>query len=70
MVTWMFRHQIEKTIDVYIDDMVIKSKKEEDHLLDLAKVFEIFRHHRLHLNMLKCVFRVGSRKFLGYMITC
>ena len=70
MVTWMFRHQIEKTIDVYIDDMVIKSKKEEDHLLDLAKVFEIFRHHRLHLNMSKCVFRVGSGKFLGYMTTC
>ena len=70
MVTCMFRHQIEKTIDVYIDDMMIKSKKDEDHLLDLAKVFEIIRHHRLHLNMSKCVFRVGSGKFLGYMITC
>lgn len=57
-------------IYVYINDMVIKSKMEEDHLLDLAEVFEIFRYHRLCLNVSKCTFRVGSRKFLGYMITC
>lgn len=57
-------------MEVYIDDMVIKSKKLEEHALDLNEVFEILRHHKLHLNFSKCVFRVGSGKFLGYMITC
>lgn len=70
MMTRMFSDKIGCTVEVYIDDMVVKSKKLEEHVPDLAKVFEILRHHRLHLNAAKCVFRVGSRKFLGYMTTC
>lgn len=66
----MFRQQISKIVEVYIDDMVVKSKKLEEHMLDLTEVFEILRHHRLCLNAAKCVFKLGSRKFLGYMITC
>lgn len=58
-----------KTIEAYIDDTVIKGKKAEEHLLDLAKVFEILRHHKLRLNATKCAFGVRSKKFLGYMIT-
>ena len=48
--------------------MAIKSKKSEEHLLDLAEVFEILRHHRLRLNAAKSALRVGSEKFFGYMI--
>lgn len=50
--------------------MVVKNEKPEEHVLNLAKVFKILRHHKLHLNAAKCTFRVESGKFLGYMITC
>ena len=66
----MFRQQIGKTVEVYTDDMVVKSKKSEGHMLDLTEVFEILRHHKLCLNAAKCVFKLGSKKFLGYTITC
>lgn len=47
MVTRMFRQQISKMVEMYIDDMVVKSKKSKEHVLDLVDVFEILRHHRL-----------------------
>ena len=70
IVTWMFRQQIGKIVEVYTDDMVVKSKKSREHMPDLTEVFEILRHHRLRLNAAKSVFRVGFGKFLGYMIMC
>ena len=68
MVIRMFIDQIRDTMEVYIDDMVVKSKKNEEHVLNLVEVFEILRQHKLHLNASKCAFGVGSGKFLGYMI--
>ena len=56
-------------VEVYIDDMVVKSKKSEEHVPNLVKIFEILRHHKLRLNASKCAFGVRSGKFLGYMIT-
>lgn len=56
-------------MEVYIDDMVVKSRKEERHVADLDEMFEILRRKNLRLNAIKCVFSVGARKFLGYMIT-
>ena len=69
MVTKMFKDQIRNTVEVYIDDMVAKSKKSEEHVPNLVEIFEILRQHKLLLNASKCVFGVGSGKFLGYMIT-
>lgn len=57
-------------MEVYINDVVVKSKKSEEHMPDLTEVFKILRHHKLRLNATKSVFRVGFGKFLGYMITC
>ena len=68
IVTRMFKDQIGDMVEVYIDDMVVKSKKNEEHVPNLAKVFEILRQHKLCLNVGKCAFGVGSGKFLGYMI--
>ena len=65
----MFREKIGHTVEVYINDMVVKSKEDQGHVSDLANIFEVLRHHRLHLNADKCVFGVGIGKFLGYMIT-
>ena len=69
MMTKMFEPQLGKNVEVYIDDMVVKSKLVSEHLADLSNIFEILRRHKLHLNASKCSFRVGSRKFLGYMVT-
>lgn len=69
MVARMFRLQIGKTVELYIDDMVVKSKKAEENVPNFTEMFEILRHHRLCLNVAKCVFGVGSEKFLGYLIT-
>ena len=69
MMIKMFEPQLGKNIEVYIDDMVVKSKEVSDHVDDLGNIFETLRKHKLRLNTSKCSFRVGSRKFLGYMVT-
>ena len=56
-------------MDAYIDDLVVKSKKESDHLNDLIEVFEILKEHKLRLNTTKCAFGVNSSKLLGHLVT-
>ena len=65
MMTKMFELQLGKNVEVYIDDMVVKSKLVSEHLADLTNIFEILRRHKLLLNASKCFFGVGSGKFLG-----
>ena len=69
MMTRMFRDKIGSTVEVYIDDMVVKNKQEMQHINDLKGVFEVLRRHKLCLNADKCAFGVGAGKFLGYLIT-
>ena len=69
MITRMFEPQLGKNIEVYIDDMVVKSKVVSEHLGDLGSIFEILRKHKLRLNASKCSFGVGLGKFLGYIVT-
>ena len=69
MMTRMFEPQLDKKIEVYIDDMVVKSKVESEHVNDLRNIFDILRKHKLRLNTSKCSFGVSSSKFLGYMVT-
>lgn len=69
MVTQMFKDQIGAAVEVYIDNMVVRSRSNEEHVPNLMDVFEILRQHKLHLNVEKCAFNLGSGKFLGYMIT-
>ena len=59
---------MDKSIEVYIDDMVVKSKVVFEHVGDLWNIFEILRKHKLRLNAFKCSFGVGPGKFLGYMV--
>ena len=73
MMTRMFESQLGKNIEVYIDDMmvkskVVKSKVVSEHVGDLGNIFEILRKPKLHLNAFKCSFGVGLGKFLGYMV--
>ena len=69
MMTKMFEPQLGKNVEVYIDDMVVKSKLVSEHLADLTSIFEILREHKQRLNTSKCSFGVGSGNFLGYMVT-
>ena len=69
MMTRMFESQLGKNIEIYIDDMVVKSKVVSEHLGDLGTIFEILQKYKLRLNASKCLFGVGSGKFLGYMVT-
>ena len=69
MMTKMFEPQLGKNVEVYIDDMVVKSKLVSEHEMDLISIFEILREHKLRLNASKCSFGVGSGKFFRYMVT-
>ena len=68
-MTRMFETQLGKNIEIYIDDTVVKSKLESEHVNDLENIFKILRRHKLRLNASKCSFGVGLGKFLGYMVT-
>ena len=69
MIAKMFEPQLGRSIEVYINDMVVKSMVASGHVEDLTNVFEVLRKHKLCLNASKCSFGVGLGKFLGYMVT-
>nr|KYP51949.1 Transposon Ty3-I Gag-Pol polyprotein [Cajanus cajan] len=65
----VFHQQIRRNIEVYVDDMVVKTTSAEAHAADLAEVFSQIRKHNMRLNLEKCVFGIQGGKFLGFMIT-
>ena len=69
MMTRMSKPKLSKNIEVYIDDMVVKSKVVSEHVGDLGDIFEILRKHKLRLNTSNCSFGIGSGKFLSYTVT-
>ncbi|KAL0311587.1 UNVERIFIED_CONTAM: Retrovirus-related Pol polyprotein from transposon.6 [Sesamum angustifolium] len=64
----IFDDMLHKNVECYVDDLVVKSKKREDHFHDLRKVFERLRRYQLKMNLSKCAFGVTSGKFLGFII--
>ncbi|GKV02708.1 hypothetical protein SLEP1_g15104 [Rubroshorea leprosula] len=65
MVTIVFRAQIGRNLEVYVDDIVVKSLKVDNHLTDLEETFNNLKQNRMRLNPAKCIFGVESGKFLG-----
>ena len=65
----VFKQQIRLNIEVYMDDMVVKSQSIPQHVADLEEVFRELRKYDMHLNPKKCTFGVGGGKFLNFMIT-
>ena len=63
----LFHDMIHKEVEIYIDDMIAKSHKEEDHIVYLQKLFERLRKFKLRLNLNKCTFGVRSGKLLGFI---
>ena len=56
-------------VEVYVDDMIVKSRDRADHLAALERFFKRIKQFRLRLNPKKCTFRVTSGKLLGYMVS-
>ena len=65
----MFAQQIGRNVQVYVDDMLVKNQREEDHLEDLKETFDTLRSYNMKLNPGKCVFEVTVGKFLGFMVS-
>ena len=61
----MFAHQLRRNVQVYVDDMLVKSVRENDHLNDLQETFNTLRSYNMKLNPSKCVFGVTNREILG-----
>ncbi|XP_074351523.1 uncharacterized protein LOC141690640 [Apium graveolens] len=68
LVNKMFKHQLGKTMEVYMDDMLVKSKEANDHVRHLSDMFQILMEYRVKLNPQKCVFGVDFGKFLGFIV--
>ena len=56
-------------MEVYIDDMLVKSKECSDHAKHSQETFELLRAYEMKLNPSKCAFRVSAGRFLGFMVT-
>ena len=69
LVNQMFNKQIERNVEVYVNNMLIKSKEEKDHLDDLKEMFNTLRQYSMKLNSSKCAFEVSSGKFLEFMVS-
>ena len=65
----MFAQQIRRNVQVYVDDMIVKSRREEDHLEDFRETFNTLRFYNMKLNPRKCAFGVTVGKFLGFIVS-
>ena len=65
----MFAHQIGRNVQVYMDDMLVKSQWEDDHLDGLKETFDTLRSYNMKLNPSKCTFGVITGKFLWFMVS-
>ena len=68
LVNRMFQKQIGTTMEVYIDDMLVKSTTAELHIAHLSEAFQILRNYNMKLNPAKCAFGVSAGKFLGFIV--
>ena len=68
LVNRMFQKQIGTTMEVYIDDMLVKSTTAELHIAHLSVAFQILRKYNMKLNPAKCAFGVSAGKFLGFIV--
>ncbi|CAL8168302.1 unnamed protein product [Prunus armeniaca] len=64
----IFHDMISRNLEVYIDDVVIKSKSRLGHLDDLRSAFERMQRHQLKMNPKKCAFGVSVGNFLGFLV--
>ena len=69
LVNKILKPLIGRTIEVYVDDMITKSKNPSEHVKHLEETFGFLRKYKTKLNLEKCAFGVESGKFLGFMVS-
>jgi len=69
LMYYVCHDMIRRNVEVYVDDIVVKSNSCEQHVSNLKEVFQALRKHRMRLNPDKCAFGVEGGKFLGFMLT-
>jgi hypothetical protein len=69
MIAKVLHSQIGRNVLTYVDDIIVKSTKQENHIADLQETFANFRQDGLKLNPEKCVFGVKMGKFLGCLVS-
>jgi len=69
LVNKMFQAQIGRNMEVYVDDMLVKSLTSGGHVADLAEAFDTLSKYQMKLNPQKCAFGVDFGKFLGFMVS-
>ena len=69
MMNKVFKDQIKRNLEVYMNDMLVKSKSLDDHLLDLEENIIVMKHNKVKINPTKCVFKEIGGKFLRFMLT-
>ena len=69
LVNQLFNKKIRRNVEVYVNNMLVKSKEEENHLDDLKETFNTLRQYSMKLNLAKCAYEVSSEKFLGFMVS-
>lgn len=67
-MNYIFYELIGKIVEIYIDDVVVKSNGHQEHLADLCRALECTRRHGLKMNPNKCAFGVSAGQFLGFMV--
>ena len=69
MAITLLHDMMHNEVEVYVDDMIVKSKDREDHIANLRKFFERIKEYRLRLNPEKCAFGVIVGKLLGFLVS-
>ena len=67
MAIALLHDMMHNEVDVYVDDMIVKSKDREGHIANLRKLFERIKEYRLRLNPQKCTFGITMGNLLGFM---
>ena len=69
LMTKIFKPLVGRTVEVYIDDIVVKSETRGEHALHLQEVFHLLRKYDMKLNSSKCAFGISVGKLLGFMVS-
>ena len=69
IATALLHDMMHNELEVYVDDMIVKSKEGKGHIINLRKFFERIKEYRLRLNLQKCTFGVTVGKLLGFLVS-
>ena len=68
LMTKIFKPLIDQTVEVYINDIVVKSKTRSEHAQHMEETFRLMKAYNMKLNLARCAFGVSADKFLGFMV--